>query len=83
MTNSKRVSILTLAMTPDELKHHIEEIVSCLSELLEKDKAIIKPESYEPITISVEQLAAYGKRYEERQRLHAKLRSLTPLAAEK
>ena len=59
-----------------EYESHIEKIVTRLNELTEQDRAMIEAQPSRPVTVSVEQLWAYGNRVDERQRLQDELRNL-------
>jgi len=63
-------------MNRQELSRRIHDIVNRLSEITEQDLAVIQPRSAKPVEISLDQLFAYGERYEERERLHEELRAL-------
>jgi hypothetical protein len=63
-------------MKKEDYLRRIKETVDRLSELSEKDRAIIQPQSSAPVIIDIRELFAYGERYEERQRLHKELVAL-------
>jgi hypothetical protein len=61
-------------MTHDEWANRIDEIVKRLSAIAQEDMAIIQPRSSQPVVIQLEALMAYGRRHEERDKLHEELR---------
>jgi len=70
-------------MKRKDFNHRLNEIVNQLSELSEQDKDVIKPHAAgEPLVIDVKELFAYGRRFDERQKLHDELRSLASVNVE-
>lgn len=67
-------------MKKSEYERRINEIVKQLSSLMEQDRRVIQPQSSKPVTIDLKQLLEYGKRYEERQRLHGELQKLAAVS---
>jgi hypothetical protein len=53
-----------------------DQILRRLEEIAEQDRRVVNPDSDQAVTISVEDLFSYGKRYEERLALLNRLLSV-------
>jgi hypothetical protein len=56
--------------------HEIQRILARLDEITEMDKAIIDTRASQPVSVSLNDLFAYGRRFDERVNLHEELRAL-------
>jgi len=63
-------------MKKADYSERIKQVVDRLAKLSEQDRSVIQNSSSVPVTISLDELLAYGERYNERQKLHQQLRQL-------
>ena len=56
--------------------HEIQRILARLDEITEMDKAIIDTRASQPVSVSLNDLFAYGRRFDERVNLHEERRAL-------
>ena len=56
--------------------HEIRRILARLDEITEMDNAIIDTRARQPVSVSLNDLFAYGRRFDERRNLHEELRAL-------
>jgi hypothetical protein len=63
-------------MKRQQYEESLNKILQRLEQIYEQDKAVIQPRSSKPVTVNVEQLFAYGERFDGRKKLHEQLRAL-------
>ena len=56
--------------------HEVNRILARLDEITEMDKAIIDTRARQPVSVSVNDLFAYGRRFDKRRNLHEELKAL-------
>jgi hypothetical protein len=56
--------------------HEVNRILARLDEITEMDKATIDPRARQPVSVSLNDLFAYGRRFDERRNLHEELKAL-------
>ena len=56
--------------------HEVKRILARLEEITEMDKAIIDTRASQPVSVSLNDLFAYGRRFDERRNLHEELKAL-------
>jgi hypothetical protein len=56
--------------------HEVKRILARLEEITEMDKATIDTHAHQPVSVSLNDLFAYGRRFDERRNLHEELKAL-------